>query len=149
MNYVDAQLLLEFARLNLSIAAARDPAARITVSRQALVRSKGYRELRAMWVRMSDRAKSKYRRAMRMQIEGIRELERRATAAGETFCLADVKIELELIDDSDETSTDCPGSGQGITDPVGLMIRCSSCEMGWDPHSIGFRIPSHPPMRVT
>lgn len=112
MRLEHARILLEFARLQLRIALARqargdvvkgdEPGKRnilvvdVPVTEDMITSSVGFKKLRQFFARLPSRKRDKLAADWRRQMDAVYALERAAKASGETFTLAD--IEIETID---------------------------------------------------
>jgi hypothetical protein len=148
VNYTDAKLLIEFATLQARItedhgALSIDPVALAGSPRVRLTQTKGYRDLRAFFDRLSPRAKEGFRRQLRMQIDGVRAVLKRCAETGEKPSLADLEISVTDAETGLPADGRCGGSGAGITEPVDERVGCQRCMASWHQNDIGFKIPEH------
>jgi len=148
MTYAESRLLLEFAQLQARVAADHDPVAKMDTVRVNLTSTKGYKDLRAWFVALSPFARVRARRYLAMQIEGTRDLIRKAEDAGEKVSLAEITFEIREEDQPRARLPMCPGSGRGIAGPMDdglghLRIWCAYCKASWSVDDIGFKIPQH------
>ncbi len=94
MRYADAILLGRYARLQLEIVVAKNPTAKIDLSKDTVRKSIGYRKLRAWFMRMSPRKRADARRWLKLQCEGVEQIKKLCIHTGEdpSTVLADIEI---------------------------------------------------------
>lgn len=160
MNIEQQRVLLAWARLQLEIAVARNPAVAMDVKPETVTRSAGFRKLRAWFVGLSPRAKDGALRWMRSHIDGVREVMRLAAKTGEPLSMQDITIETfdhetkapigAAPAPGERQPASCPGSGAGLPgvelDGNGRhYVQCPRCYRRWPAHDINFTIPPHEP----
>ena len=92
MRYEHAAVLLDFAKLNLEIAIAKNPIAAMDMSEANITRSVGYKRLRAFFVSLSPKKQAAFCADCKRQIDGIREVMRQAASTGEKLSIAEIEI---------------------------------------------------------
>lgn len=98
MRYTDQKLLREYALLQLEITIARNPTTEMNCSPANVHRTVGYRKLRAFFLHLSPSKRDRYRRTLRSEIDGIRQVVAMAKAKGEPLSMADITI--SVLDDA-------------------------------------------------
>ena len=162
MNIDQQRMLIAWAELNAKIAAARHPnlLEQVGARQMRITETDGYRALRAWFVRLSPRARSRAVAWMRSQIDGINAAVAQIEASGEEFRYQDLAdLVIEFKDDTGreinaavvDIESSCYGSGSGmpgvVTEAGITYVKCPRCEARWEAHSIGFSIPSHVPQK--
>jgi hypothetical protein len=94
VRIADQKLLKEFATLQLEITQARNPTAALDCSPAVVHRTVGYKKLRAFFLHLSPAKRERYRKQLRREIDGIRQVIAMAKANGEELSLADITIEV-------------------------------------------------------
>lgn len=124
MRYGDQQLLRDYARLALRVAAAKNPAAKHDVDERTTLRS-GYQMLKARMDQLSPKNRERFRYMLRSQVQGVNTLMARAKASGEEFSLADIEISLydaqtrEPVPDAPNVTLEAASADEGENPTTG------------------------------
>lgn len=86
--------MLEYARMNLEIAHSREPTAALDVTPETVHRSKGYKHLRSFFVRLSPGKRERFRRMLRAEITGVRDVMALAKRTGEPLQMGDITFDM-------------------------------------------------------
>lgn len=114
MRYEDQQLIREYCRLGLAIAAAKNPGTKHDVS-EADTLKRGYLMLKARMEQLAPKKRGAFRAMLQDEIHAVKELITKAKASGEDFSLAD--IEIEMVD---------LASGEAIPDKPNVTIETAN-----------------------
>lgn len=90
MRYADSKLLREYALLQLEITQARNPTAELDCSPMNVHRTVGYKKLRAFFMHLAPRKREQFRKQLRSEIDGVRQVVAMAKAKGEPLSMADI-----------------------------------------------------------
>lgn len=161
VRYEDAKLLLEWSRLQLEIASAKQaPGHPVDVTPATVHKSKGYRMIRGFVASLSQGKRRTFLAQLRSQMDGVREVMKLAEATGEPMSMADIVIEVRdsetraplvslpgVTVEAPGRAPACKASGRGIPgvegEPGAYTVACPECAAHWNAYDIGFAIPRH------